>query len=221
MRIFFIPGLGEEISIFDKIKPFIPGEKVFIENWTLLAYVPEKDITVLTYAKYLTERFQIKKEDILIGHSMGGWIVLGIKQIVGCRIIQIASWTDPRKIIKVPIERHLMYWLAKRGIGFNHLFLHIIVWLRFKNNPSREIFTKVFERMRTGNKEIVAKQLMVIFNPVKAFTVTPDLRIHAMGDFIVKYPDEDFHPVPGDHFTLYTYPETVYKPIIKFLEQQT
>lgn len=43
MRIFFIPGFGEEVSIFDKIQPFIPGEKVFIDNWTLLAYVPEKN----------------------------------------------------------------------------------------------------------------------------------------------------------------------------------
>ncbi len=62
MRIFFIPGLGEEVSIFDRIQSFIPGEKVFIENWTLLAEVTEKKLTVLVYARYLTEFFRIKKK---------------------------------------------------------------------------------------------------------------------------------------------------------------
>jgi hypothetical protein len=36
MRIFFIPGFGEEGFIFDKIQTNIPGEKVFIDNWALL-----------------------------------------------------------------------------------------------------------------------------------------------------------------------------------------
>lgn len=221
MRIFFIPGFGEEVSIFNKIQSFIPGEKVFIDNWTLLAYVPEKKLTVLVYAEYLTERFRIKKEDVVIGHSMGGWIALYIKHLVGCRVIQIASWTDSRKVIKVPIERHLSYWLAKRGCGFHPVILHILVWLNYKNKRSREIFISIFERLRRGNKEIAAKQLMVIFNPVKeTAAVTPDLRIHAKADRIIRYPDQAFHEVPGDHFTLFTYPDTVYKPIVDFLKQQ-
>lgn len=219
MRIFFIPGFGEEVSVFDKIRSFIQGEKVFIDNWTLLADVPEKGLTVLMYAKYLTEHFQIKKEDVLIGHSMGGWIALYIKRLVSCRIIQIASWTDSRKVIKVPLERHLMYWLVKRGWGFNRLALYILVWQHYKNKPSREIFIAIFERLRRGNKAIAAKQLMVIFNPVKkTANVNPDLRIHAKADHIVTYPDQSFHEVPGDHFTLYTYPETVYRPIVGFLK---
>lgn len=173
------------------------------------------------YAEYLTQRFRIKKEDVVIGHSMGGWIALYIKHLMGCRIIQIASWTDSRKVIKVPIERHLRYWIAKRGWGFHPVILHILVWLNYKNKPSVEIFISIFERLRRGNKEITAKQLMVIFNPVKeTLTVTPDLRIHAKADRIIKYPDQPFHEVPGDHFTLFTYPATVYKPIVDFLKLQ-
>lgn len=215
MRIFFIPGFGEEGFIFDKIQAFIPGEKVFIDNWTLLKEVPEKGLTGLVYAKYLVECFKIKKEDVVIGHSMGGWIALNIKHMIGCGIIQIASWTDSGKLVKVPIERNLMYWLAKRGFGFNSLILNILVFLDYRNKPSREIFITIFERLRRGNKEIVAKQLMIIFNPVKEqITISPHFRIHSKADNIVKFPAQEFHEVPGDHFTLYTYPETVYKPIV-------
>ena len=59
---------------------------------------------------------------------------------------------------------------------------------------------------------------MVIFNPLKEpITVMPDLRIHAKGDHIIKPPDEPYVLVPGDHFSLYTYPETVYRPIVDFI----
>jgi len=218
MRIFFIPGLGEEISIFDKIQLFIPGEKVFIDNWTLLEQVYEKKLTALVYAQYLVQHFKIQKGDVIIGHSMGGWIALYIKQLVDCRIVQIASWTDSRKIRRAFLDRHIIYFLAKKGIGLNALVLRILVWLHYKNKSSREIFISVFKRLMRGNKEIVAKKLMIIFNPVKApLTATADLRIHAKGDKIVKFPDEPFIVVAGDHFTLYTHPETVYEPIVKIL----
>ncbi len=221
MRIFFIPGLGEEVFIFDRIESFVSEEKVFIDNWTLLDEVPEKGLTVLVYAKYLIERFEIKKQDVVIGHSMGGWIALFIKQLIGCCVIQIASWTDSRKLIKVPIERHLMYCLAKRGFGFNRLILHFITWLHYKNKPSENIFMTIFERLRKGNKEIVVKQLMIVFNRVnESITVSPDIRIHSKNDKIVKPPDQPFKGVPGDHFALFTHPDAIYKLINGFLKRQ-
>ncbi|WP_018613796.1 alpha/beta fold hydrolase [Segetibacter koreensis] len=221
MRIIFIPGLGEEVSIFDKIQASLPQEKVFIDNWKWLGHLPEKGLNALVYAKYLVEQFEIKEGDVILGHSMGGWIGWYIKHLVGCRLIQVASWTDSSKIIKVPLERHLMYWLAKRGIGFNTVALRILVWLHYKNKPSKEIFIEIFERLRRGDKEIVAKQLMVIFNPVKIpVNVAPDVRIHAKADHIVKYPSQTFHEVPGDHFSLVTHPKQVYKPITNFLKAE-
>lgn len=220
MRTVYIPGLGEETWIFNNIHQHIPTEKVFIENWTLLAEVPEKGLTVNTYAEFLVKRFQITKEDVIIGHSMGGWIALAIKQITGSRAIQISSWTDGKKVVAVPLYRHLMYLVAKQGWAFNELSREAIVWLYYRNQPSKKVFVSIFERMRLGDKEIVAKQLMLIYNsPKPPITVYPDLRIHAKPDHIVKCPDEAFIEVPGDHFSLYTYPETVYNPIAQFLQQ--
>ncbi|HEX8461950.1 MAG TPA: alpha/beta hydrolase, partial [Segetibacter sp.] len=185
MRIFFIPGLCEEIWIFDKIQSHIPGEKVFIENWILLNEVAKSNLTVLEYAIFLVNKYDIKQEDVVIGHSMGGWIALQIKQLVSCRVIQISSWTNGKKVVTIPLNRRLMFWMAERGIGFYPIARDILVWLHYKNKPSRSVFTAIFNRMRFGNKQNVAKQLMVIFNTLKEpISVMPDLRIHAKGDHI-------------------------------------
>lgn len=220
MRVIYIPGLGEEVSIFNKIHPHIPGEKVFIDNWALLNNVPEKGLWVTPYAEYLVTQFQVTGQDVIIGHSMGGWIALAIKQLTGCRVIQVSSWTNGKKVLTVPLRRDVMYMIAKQGWAFNDLSRDAIVFLNYRNKPSKDVFISVFERIRTGDKQIVAKQLMIVFNPLQQpITVYPELRIHAKTDHIIKYPDEPFVEVPGDHFSLYTYPETVYKPIVEFLQQ--
>ncbi|MCW3115720.1 MAG: hypothetical protein JWR18_4116 [Segetibacter sp.] len=220
MRIFFIPGLGEEPFIFDKIVPFIKGEKVFIDHWTLLPVVSEKDLTVLVYASFLIQRFQITNKDVVIGHSLGGWVALHIKHLVGCPIVQIASWTDMKKIL-VSANRHLIYWGARRKLGLNVFVLKVLVFLQYRNKPSKEIFKTVFKKLMTGDKTVLVKQLKAILNRVQEVMVTPELRIHAISDDIVKPPDQPFVKVPGDHFTLYTYPETVYQPIVSFLNHVT
>jgi pimeloyl-ACP methyl ester carboxylesterase len=218
MRLFFIPGFGEETSIFNKIKPYIQGEKIFIENWTELYNVAEQGLTVAEYAVFLIEKYKITEEDVVVGHSMGGWVALQIKQLTDCRVVQLSSWTDGRKVVTIPINRRFMFWLAKRGIGFYPFIRDVLIWLFYKNRPSRKIFKAIFNRIRLGDKRIVVKQLMVIFNPLKSpITVMPDLRIHAKGDHIINPPDERYVLVPGDHFSLYTYPETVYSAIHVFL----
>jgi hypothetical protein len=50
-------------------------------------------------------------------------------------------------------------------------------------------------------------------------TVTPDLRIHARKDLVIRPPRQPFHEVVGDHFTLCTHPELVYQPIVALLQK--
>ena len=119
MKVILIPGFGEEPYIFDKIEPHIPGEKMVIKNWTLLQEVFEQNLTVLDYAIFLIDKYNIQRHDTVIGHSMGGWIALQIKQLTGCRVIQVSSWTNGKKVVTVPLNRKLMSWMAKKGIGFN------------------------------------------------------------------------------------------------------
>jgi hypothetical protein len=91
----------------------------------------------------------------------------------------------------------------------------------YRNKPSEAIFSSVFRRLMQGSREGAANQLRIVFNAVdEPLQVTPDLRIHARGDRLVRFPDEVCLEVPGDHFTLYTQPEAVYGPIAAFLAQQ-
>jgi hypothetical protein len=219
-RIIFIPGLGEETTIFSNLAAYIKGEKVFIDNWSLLSEVQAKGLNTSTYAQYLINKFSITNRDIIIGHSMGGWVALHIKQIVGGPIIQVSSFTDKRKIRIPPFPKLIMYWMAERGLIFTNLFLHLLILLHYRNKPSRKIFTEIFRNLQLSDKQIVSKQLRVVFNHDQPVTVTPDVRIHALADRIVRYPDERFVKVPGDHFALYTYAEEVYKPIEKFLKDK-
>ena len=214
MRFVFIPGLGEEVSIFEKLHPLLKGEKIFVENWELLREVPGEGLSAYSYAEFLIERFGINRNDVIIGHSMGGWIALQIKQIIGCLIIQISSMTNLKKVPFYSFPNQGKYKLAKLGWGFNELSLQVLLALYYKGKPSEKVFKSIFERLRVGNKEIVAKQLMVVFNPIpKPTTVSPNLRIHAKQDHIVRPPDELYYQVPGDHFALWTYPKHVANPI--------
>ena len=219
MRIFFIPGFGEDPSIFDKIHPHIPGEKVFIDNWELVEDRARPDLTAWQYASELVNRYEIRPEDVVIGHSMGGWIAYHIKQLVHCPIIQIASWTKERKVVKPIKNQRLIYWAVKRNIYFNPLIKKLIIWKSYRQSPSAEVFSSVFDRLRKANKEQVINQLRITLNPEsEPETEQPDLRIHARGDSIVRFPDEPCYEVPGDHFTLWTHPEKVVEPINSFLQ---
>ena len=222
MRLIFIPGYGEEAFIFEKIHPRLEGEKLFIDNWSLVGEHPRYSFNALEYARELVERYAITAADVVIGHSMGGWIALHIKQLTGCRIIQIASWTDPKKLFRPVKSQSLVFGLVKTGIYHNPLILQLLRWKYYRHKPSAPVFTQVFKRLSRGNKQTVANQLRILFNPVREeqISVSPDLRIHARADHLVHFPDEPCIEVPGDHFTLYTHPDQVYQPIAHFLQQQ-
>ena len=221
MRLIYIPGFGEDPSIFDRIHPHIPGEKVFVDNWKLIGNKPRPGLNALQYAEELVDQFKIRETDVVIGHSMGGWIGLHIKFLVGCRIVQIGSWTDARKVVRKLHSRHLLYFLAKRGLIFNPLNKHAMIWQHYKNKPSREIFSSVVDNLIRRNRNNVVNQLRVIFNPVKErVRVNPDLRIHARPDKIIHFPDQEAVEVEGDHFSLYTHPNKVYEPILNLLKHK-
>ena len=219
MRLFFIPGFGEDPSIFDKIHPHLPGEKVFIDNWKIIGEKARRELTVLKYAEELIGQFGITRDDVVIGHSMGGWIALHIKHLLHCPIVQIASWTEERKVVKPVSNWRVVSWSVKRGLYFNSFVKWVLVRLRYRNRPSAEIFSFVFDKLCCSNREAVINQLRIIYKPVHEKVLeSPDLRIHAKGDTIIRFPDEECCEVPGDHFTLFTHPEQVYEPIAAFLQ---
>jgi pimeloyl-ACP methyl ester carboxylesterase len=220
MSIIFIHGLGETEEIFSKMDPYIRGEKLFLNNWTLLGDQPRTGINALDFAKEIVQRYNITADDFIIGHSLGGWIAYHIKHLTRCRIVQIASWTNPKRIILPILNRKLIFWLLKRGLFFTRLQRWVYVQIYYKNKPSEEIFKLVCDRLRTGNRNTVISQVALVINPVpEKINVQPDLRIHSPKDSLVRCPAEPFHEVSGDHFTLYTHPQEVAAPINELLKK--
>ncbi|HZY35034.1 MAG TPA: alpha/beta hydrolase [Mucilaginibacter sp.] len=220
MRILFIHGFGENESIFSKIAPFIPGEHVFFNVWELLGDKPLPGMNVLVFAKSLVGKYNIMQQDVIIGHSMGGWIAWYIKHFTGSPVIQIASWTDPDRPIKPVKNVKLIYWLVRNGLFFNRFMKRLFSSKGYKGKPSQQVYEETFDRLTYGSKNNVINQLRLILTSVpEILTVKPDLRIHARADLVVRPPTEPFLEVPGDHFTLYTHPEAVYEPINTFLKQ--
>lgn len=218
MRLFFIPGFGEAPSIFDKINGHFPGNKTIIDNWKWIGDQPRPDLNVNTYARELAARFDINQHDTIIGHSMGGWVALHIKHLVGCRIVQIASWTDRQKVVVPFSNPNVIYWLTKSGLYLNPITRQFFLWQNYYKKPSAEIYLNVFNTLIKGNTENAVNQLRVILNPVdEVVTVEPDLRIHSKADTTILFPDQPAYEVPGDHFNLWTHPEAVYAPILELL----
>ncbi len=219
MRIIYIPGFGEKANIFEKIAPHIAAEEsLFLDNWELLGNKVQNGIDVLQYATELVALYQINEKDIIIGHSMGGWIALHIKHLTHCRIVQIASWTNPDRLILPISNPKLIYFLTKTGLYLNRFTQQYVIKRGYKDKPSEAIFTETFERLIKAPKNNVINQLRLILTPIKAeITVHPDLRIHAKRDKVIRPPREPFHEVSGDHFTLHTQPAEVYETIEKWL----
>ena len=217
MRIFFIHGFGETPAIFDKIAPAIGGEQVFVDVWKMLEAEDQQALDVYTFAKKMVVIYNIVPADLIIGHSMGGWIAYHIKYLTGCRIVQLASFTNLRKVVAPIRSPKIIYWLVNKGFLFNG----VVRWLNVKmysGLPSMQTHLDNFGRLHTAPKIAAIKQLKLIFEPLDTIQAVPELRIHALKDPIVKPPDEPFYQVPGDHYTLVTHPETVIAPILQLLQ---
>jgi hypothetical protein len=144
MKLIFIPGYGEDETIFDKIHLPLQGEKVFLNLWKLLPDKPWRELNVAVFARHLTAQYNISASDVLIGHSTGGWVALHIKHLVNCPVIQIASWTDRSKVVSPLSNRHLIYFAIKTGLYLNSFVLRRSVEKFYQDKPSKEIFIKVF-----------------------------------------------------------------------------
>ena len=57
MRLFLIPGFGEDRYIFEKIQDHLPGEKVFLSHWHLLGEQDRPWLNASTQAHHLQQVF--------------------------------------------------------------------------------------------------------------------------------------------------------------------
>ena len=219
MRIICIPGLGEDELVFSKILPLLPGNKVVLDTWTLIGNDKRGSFSGMQYAREVVQQLAITNKDIIIGHSLGGLTAWYIKALVGCRIVQISSYTERDRII-FPISNHYFIQSAVwTHAFFNQLIQWLVLRLQYHGKPSEPFVKYVFKRLKNGNEVNVINQLKVALCPLKLEGVAPDLRIHSVGDLIVRPPKQHYVQVPGDHFNVYTYPNEIAAIINIFLQK--
>lgn len=217
MRLFFIHGFGETENIFSKLAPILEGEKIYVNLWDSLGNNRPPDLHIIDFARELVQKYSIQKNDIVIGHSLGGWLAHHIKHVNGNRIVQIASWTSPQKVMTPIKNKALLVWMVRRGLVFNSFSKNYLTkW--YKNLPSEAVYNEIIDHMIASDRRCLTSQLKLVVGRAKEPVVAvPDLRIHAKKDKVIRYPDEPFIEVTGDHFTLYTHPKDVATPIQQFL----
>ncbi len=98
-RVFLIHGYIEDPTIFDKLVSLLPPANYVPINLAdeFMRWQPTGQIDVRRLAQYLTDYYAITAADVVIGHSLGGWTAINIKELCGATVIQLASLTNQVK----------------------------------------------------------------------------------------------------------------------------
>jgi pimeloyl-ACP methyl ester carboxylesterase len=209
-RLLLLPGYLEDGTIFDTLRPLLPPARVEVIELepALSQWQPRGSVSAVTLARYLAERYSIAPADMVIGHSMGGWIAAHIKAETGAAAVLLSSFTDQHKVVAASRNPLLLGLYAYLGLGRNR-------WLRerakrqYQFEESRTLYAQLADGMVRIPRRHVHRQLQVLFAPVPPLAVLPELRVHALADNVVRPPDEPFLEIPGDHFAHYYYPALV------------
>ena len=217
-RILLIHGYVEDPTIFDKLVPFLPPAEYVRINLAdeFGRWQPVGPVNVRLLAQYLTDQYTITADDVVIGHSMGGWTAINLKQVSGATAILLASFTNQKKILFPTHNLTILKLLLNSGTTQSQM-LNNFFKKKYPFGESRELYNRLIDASMQMTRQYIWQQLQTLFAKVPPLTVQPDLRIHARSDNIVRPPDEAFVEVPGDHFSLVFYPEAVAEPIRRLL----
>jgi pimeloyl-ACP methyl ester carboxylesterase len=219
-RLLLLHGYTEDRTIFDPLLPLLPPfeQVVALELEEEFAHWrPAGPVNVHTLARHLAARHRIGPADVLIGHSMGGWIAAHLKEQTGATAILLSSFTDQAKIVSKIRSPRLLGIYAHLGLVQNR-WLNEYFKRRYRHDESRWLHAQLVAGMGRFRRRYVAQQLRVLFAPVPPLTTAPELRLHALGDTVVRPPDEPFVELPGDHFAHYFYPQLAAEAIRQLLD---
>ena len=87
----------------------------------------------------------------------------------------------------------------------------------YKFPESKQLYDGLIDGLLKLDKKILYQQFQILFMKVKPLTIKPELRVHARKDNIVRFPDEDFVEVSGDHFSLIYHSQQVVNAIRKII----
>ncbi len=219
-RIILLPGFGEDKRIFRNIMPHLSEYNTLIVDYQqyLSDYSP-RSIRLEKFVRKLILIYKITTDDILIGHSMGGYLAHHIRQRVGCSICLHSSFVHPDKIKLLVKNLPIVKWTVKNGLFQSELFKSLSHW-KYKSKPSLQEINHVSDLLEDMGAVNVLKLVLLFYKRKRRFMnwlrsqpdyqLAPNLIIHPERDNIVANPDENHMVVSGDHFSIATHPlETV------------
>ena len=223
MRLFLLHGYVEDSSIFDPLRPLLPAAAraglVDVELKDAFGqWRPRGPVNAATLARHLIDLYQLTAADVLIGHSMGGWIAAHVKQQAGCKTVLLGGFTDQAKIVS-RVRHPLLLGLAARTGLLQSAYMRRRVTRAYRRDESRELHRQLTDGMSRLPRRYLNQQLQVLFAPAPPLTTQPELRLHARRDNIILPPDEPYVELPGDHFAHYYYPQAAAEAISKVLIQ--
>jgi pimeloyl-ACP methyl ester carboxylesterase len=192
-RLLLLHGYTEDRTIFDPLLPLLPPfeEVVALElAEEFAAWHPAGKVNVVSLARHLAARYHIGPADVLIGHSMGGWIVAHIKEQTGATAILLSSFTDQAKIVSSIRSPRLLGFYAHLGLVQNR-WLNNYFKRRYPHDESRALHAQLIAGMGRFRR-----------------------------DTVVRPPDEPFVELPGDHFAHYFYPQLAAEAIRQLLVEK-
>jgi pimeloyl-ACP methyl ester carboxylesterase len=220
-RQILIHGYVETPAIFDALAPLLPPatEQLRLDlSRDFAHWNPAGPVNARTAGQYLAQKYAIRPTDLVIGHSMGGWLGANIKQLTDCQLIQVASWTDQTKIVSPVRSLAGLGFMVRTGIMQSRFVLDYFQKV-YPFSESAALHAGLVQSIPTLTKTYLLRQQHVLFAPVLPLTSQPNGRIHARRDNIVRPPDEPFTEVPGDHFSLIFHAPLVADAIRKTLAQ--
>lgn len=220
-RLFLLPGFGEDTFCFNELIPYINQHKYKILH---VDYRPVLDkfifpmISVQQFARQLIKIYGIRKEDKLLGHSMGGYFSFQIRELIETEICMIASFHDTKKVLHmVPQFPRITLFAALTGFVKTR-FLKNYLLAKIKDDRYKEIQSKIMDNFDTFTDNELALMIEMNYqNKIESALPNP-LRIHDRADRVIAAPDEFYHQVKGGHFCLNLYPEETYAFMKEFLE---
>jgi hypothetical protein len=228
-RLLFLPGFGEDERIFRNIIRYFGAYDVEVLDYrTVLPVFSEKSIQLQSFIRSLINNYTISQNDILIGHSLGGFIAHHIRQEIGCPICLHSSFTDPAKI-KVLLRNKFVAETAIQNGFFTSFAFRKGARLLYALKDSKEEMECVLDTLSSYGEENILKLVLLFFNRKKrllnwlrsspSYDYAPNLILHPKKDNIISAPDEDYILIPGDHFSIATYPQKSVFIILDWLKE--
>jgi pimeloyl-ACP methyl ester carboxylesterase len=207
--IFLLPGLGEDARIYRHIAPVLGhfARIVIVQYREVLLGLPS-NCTPEAYLKRLVALYGIGSDDIVIGHSFGGWTAYLLHIHQGNPAAMLCSFSDRRRLrplirVAMPGKVALQFGLLKTP------FVRGLQKRRYAKKDSLPEMLNVLDVFRRSTDRELYQIVHLIGSKVPVKEAMDVLRIQAKDDELVRRPREMHLLVDGDHFAPGTHPDRI------------